>query len=178
MRTQSSVPVAASGSPLSQVMKLTVEWSLQSNRPSVVLSFSPIQSSSVEAAGHTDTDPRSYDLVVVEKLLMQLFLFYTLFWIRTELNDRQREPCLADEVVSYHIRAERWQSFVLLCCGCSLSLLLLCDILSERQSMFGEYDEGGSSGHCRESTALRKIPAQLIIKKDMLRWLMQRKQSA
>lgn len=46
MRMQSSVSVETDGFPNSQLVKLTVEWSLQSNSPSVFLSFSPIQSSS------------------------------------------------------------------------------------------------------------------------------------
>ena len=48
MRTQSSVSDTV-GFPYSQLVKLTVEWSLQSNSPSVFPSFSPIQSSSLDA---------------------------------------------------------------------------------------------------------------------------------
>ncbi len=50
MRTQSSESVAIVGFPNSQLVKVTAECSLQSNSPSVLLSFSPIQSSSVDAA--------------------------------------------------------------------------------------------------------------------------------
>ncbi len=50
MRTQSSWSVMIAGFPNSQLVKVTVEWSLQSNSLSVFLSFSPIQSSSVDAA--------------------------------------------------------------------------------------------------------------------------------
>lgn len=50
MRTQSSWPGKTAGFPNSQLVKLTVEWSVQSNSPSVFMSFSPIQSSSVDAA--------------------------------------------------------------------------------------------------------------------------------
>lgn len=49
IRTQSSCPEVTAGFPNSQLVKLTVDWSVQSNRPSVFLSLSPIQSSSVDA---------------------------------------------------------------------------------------------------------------------------------
>ncbi|XP_061694563.1 MAM and LDL-receptor class A domain-containing protein 2 isoform X2 [Syngnathoides biaculeatus] len=50
MRTQSSLSVKNVGSPYCQLVKATSVESLHSNRPSVLLSFKPIQSSSVEAA--------------------------------------------------------------------------------------------------------------------------------
>lgn len=49
IRMQSFTSLDTSGFPNSQRVKLTAEWSIHSNRPSVFLSFSPIQSSSVEA---------------------------------------------------------------------------------------------------------------------------------
>lgn len=50
MRTQAFISLDTAGFPNSQLVKLTVEWSIQSNSPSVFLSFSPIQSSSVDTA--------------------------------------------------------------------------------------------------------------------------------
>lgn len=48
--TQSSASVDTSGFPKVQLVKLTEEWSLQSNSPSILMSLNPIQSSSVDAA--------------------------------------------------------------------------------------------------------------------------------
>lgn len=48
--TQSSASVDMSGFPKVQLVKLTEEWSLQSNSPSIFMSLNPIQSSSVDAA--------------------------------------------------------------------------------------------------------------------------------
>ena len=50
IRTQSSVSPEVLGSPNSQLVYVTVEWSLQSNSLSVFLSFRPIHSSSLLAA--------------------------------------------------------------------------------------------------------------------------------
>lgn len=50
IRTQSSVSLEVAGLPYSQLVKVTVEESLQSNSPSILMSLSPIQSSSVDAA--------------------------------------------------------------------------------------------------------------------------------
>lgn len=50
IRIQSTVSAESEGFPYAQLVKLTKEWSLQSNSPSVLMSFSPIQSSSVDAA--------------------------------------------------------------------------------------------------------------------------------
>lgn len=48
--TQSSASVDTAGFPKVQLVKLTEEWSLQSNSPSVLMSLNPIQSSSFDAA--------------------------------------------------------------------------------------------------------------------------------
>lgn len=58
IRTQSSASVETDGFPNSQLVKVTGEWSLQSNSPSVLMSFSPIHSSSVDAAA---MDSKEYE---------------------------------------------------------------------------------------------------------------------
>lgn len=53
--TQSSASVDTAGFPKVQLVKLTEEWSLQSNSPSTLMSLNPIQSSSFDAADSKNT---------------------------------------------------------------------------------------------------------------------------
>lgn len=53
--TQSAASVDTEGFPKVQLVKLTKEWSLQSNSPSTLMSLNPIQSSSFDAAGSKNT---------------------------------------------------------------------------------------------------------------------------
>ena len=68
-------------------------------------------------------------------------------------------------VLTYHIQVERWESFGPPHCLCSLGSHLLCDTLSGHQTMFSEFAEGRSSGHCRESMGLNKILSQQLVMK-------------
>lgn len=111
MRTQSSWALRTTGFPYSQLVKLTVAWSLQSNSPSVFLSFSPIQSSSVDAAEiGTNKYSVSYLSFIVVEVCSACYLC-PLFCV--SLVDIWRS-LLLEEVEAYWARDMQHQQVVIL----------------------------------------------------------------
>lgn len=142
MRTQSSCLVLNSGFPGFQLVNLTVEWSVQSNRPSTCLSFSPIQTASL-AAAH-----RARKRTVLSTLRYDFLHFV---------------PCL--RFLRYQSQAVRQQNFAPAYYGCWLGLLLLCGTLWKHRAMSSASGSGKNNVHCRESTGLNRIQSQRLIVK-------------